>query len=70
MNGAVGASGAYLTSGNAWVVKTIGDFNGDGKADVVIQNSDGSSYMLLMNGTAVASGAYLTTAGSGWTVRP
>jgi hypothetical protein len=67
MNGTTATSGAYLTTGNAWTYARTGDFNGDGKADIVIRNTgDGSLYVLLMNGTAVSSGAYLTT-GNTWT---
>ena len=34
-----------------------GDYNGDGKADILWRNNDGTVAMWLMNGTAITSGA-------------
>jgi hypothetical protein len=65
MNGTTSTSGAYITTGNAWVAVATGDFNGDARADIILRNTDGSLYVLLMNGTTVTSGAYITT-GNTW----
>ena len=44
-----------------------GDFNGDGKADILWQNDDGTPAVWLMDGTAVIStGPALTNPGAGW----
>jgi hypothetical protein len=32
-----------------------GDFNGDGKSDLLFQNDDGTPTIWLMNGTSVTS---------------
>ena len=37
--------------GTAWQVASTGDFNGDGKSDIVLQNvNDGSCFVWEMNG--------------------
>jgi hypothetical protein len=38
-----------------------GDYNGDGKADILWQNNDGTAAVWLMNGTSLISGANVGT---------
>ena len=59
------------TPGSAWQVKGTGDFNGDGKSDILLQNaSDGSCYIWEMNGTSlVGYGSVGWTPGSAWQVK-
>jgi glucose/arabinose dehydrogenase len=46
-----------------WRVAGVGDFDGDGKDDIVWRNSStGENYMYLMTGTAIAGEGYLRTA--------
>jgi Regulator of chromosome condensation (RCC1) repeat len=45
-----------------------GDFNADGNSDLIVERAEGAATVLLMNGAAVASAAFLATAGSRWTV--
>ncbi len=41
---------------NAWSHTVTGDYNGDGKADLVVHNATtGVTYLWLMNGGTVAS---------------
>jgi hypothetical protein len=49
------AMGALIGSnpGPSWHIKGAGDFDGDGKADVLWQNDSGQAAIWLMNGTAV-----------------
>ena len=45
-----------------WQVAGIGDFDGDGKADVLWRNSSsGENYVYLMNGKAIVGEGYLRT---------
>ena len=36
-----------------WQIADVGDFNGDGKADILWRHTSGSLYIWLMNGTSV-----------------
>jgi hypothetical protein len=71
MNGATIVSGSAVTAAGSvvapdasWTVAGIGDFNGDGHADVLWRNSAGSLVEWLMNGSAVMSSGPVTAAGS------
>jgi hypothetical protein len=55
MNGtALGTSGSPGGQASSWSVQSVGDFDGDGKADILWQNSTGPVSIWLMNGTALA----------------
>ena len=66
-----------LGAGSGWSVATVADFNGDGKADILLQNTNGSLYMWMIDGSVI-SGGYVSIpsngglpslgAGSGWTI--
>jgi hypothetical protein len=62
MNGmnvvSMGAAGSF-NPGPSWQIKDTGDFNGDGKSDILWQGSDGTPAIWLMDGTnAVTVGAH------------
>ena len=64
MNGVALQSSGYLNNGQAvdtnWKIVGIGDFNADGKPDLIWQNqSTGQLYYWLMNGVALQSSGYL-----------
>jgi hypothetical protein len=54
----------------SWGIVGIGDFDGDGKADILWRNSvTGENYIYLMNGTDIAGEGYLrTVADQNWKV--
>jgi hypothetical protein len=65
MNGTSVNRGAFLTPSSmdpSWKIVGTGDFNGDGKTDILLQNTSGLLACWFMNGTnlTVVSGAYLT----------
>ena len=71
MNGSSVASSSAITfQGNiiapdaSWSVAGIGDFNGDGHADILWRQSNGSVAMWLMNGSSVTSSAAITYQGN------
>jgi serralysin len=49
-------------------VKAGADFNGDGKADILWQNDNGTPAITPMDGLSQTSGAYLTNPGPSWHV--
>jgi len=54
---------------SAPVASVIGDFNGDGNADVLWRDpSNGQNAMWLMNGTTKTLGAIIESAPTGWQV--
>ena len=46
----VGAVGPF-NPGPSWQIKGTGDFNGDGKSDIIWQGEDGTAAIWLMDGT-------------------
>jgi hypothetical protein len=47
----------------------VGDFNGDGKADILWRHSSGIVAMWLLNGLSVAGSALLGSPSIAWQVR-
>ena len=71
MNGPQITAAQVLTSGGtpvtlptSWNTAAIGDFNGDGKADILLQNTNGTFVDWQMNGSQIGSAQMLTSAGN------
>ena len=71
MNGSQIASAQLLTAGGSpvnldasWSVVEVGDFNGDGKADILLRNTNGSLVDWTMNGSQVANSQMLNVQGN------
>jgi len=64
MDGRTRTSAVFLNpdrvADTQWYVAGIGDFNNDGRGDLLWRNTAGSLYVWFMNGTTRTSGAYLT----------
>ncbi len=55
--------------GSGWIIQRIGDFNGDGKSDILWRTSSNNGLAIwFMNGSAHTD-AYPSDPGGGWTIR-
>jgi len=74
MNGVTLSSATLLnpsTVGDTnWSIAAVGDLNGDGKADLTLQHTNGSLGIWLMNGTSLTTASFATPSnpGAGWRV--
>ena len=59
---------AAISAGTGFVLNQLGDYDGDGKTDVLWRAADGSYQVSLMNGTTIAGTTALLAGGSGWEV--
>jgi hypothetical protein len=69
----ISASQIIYTEPNlAWKIATTGDYNSDGKADLLWRNdSTGQVFMQLMNGLSIIAGqAVYTEPSSAWRIIP
>jgi hypothetical protein len=68
MNGFTITAGALVgTPGPAWKVVGTGDFNGDDKSDLILQNGDtGDVVVWLMSGPTITVGAVVAAPGLPW----
>jgi isocitrate dehydrogenase len=67
MNGPVITSGAFVGSPGGYTVAAVRDYNGDGKADILLHDMTGSLGMWIMNGPVITSGSFVGTPGANYT---
>ncbi len=54
----------------SWTLKTVSDFNGDGKADMLWERSNGEGWISIMNGFAISATGTVYSNGTGWQIIP
>jgi FG-GAP repeat len=71
MNGAtVSSSGGFgPLPPSTWTLAAVGDFNGDGKSDLLWRDTSGNTAVWYMNGTAVSSTSSVGNIPPNWTVQ-
>ena len=52
-----------------WSIAGVGDFDGNGKSDILWRNTNGSNAIWFMNGTRLASTAFTATASGIWSIK-
>ena len=70
MNGAaVLAAGGLGNVPTTWSIVQTGDYNGDGKSDLLWRDTSGNTAIWFMNGLSVASSAGVGNIPTSWTVQ-
>ncbi|HEY2134635.1 MAG TPA: DUF4347 domain-containing protein [Xanthobacteraceae bacterium] len=64
----IGSPTVLPKPGTGWNLAATGDFNADGNADIVWQNTNGTPMIWTMNGTSVTSQTTLSDPGSSWKI--
>jgi hypothetical protein len=61
------SAGNFTLSG--WSLAQVGDYDGNGKSDLLWRDAAGDTYIWFMNGTAVSSVGFVATVPSPWAVQ-
>ena len=64
----ISQSSVVSNPGPAWHVEGTGDFNTDGKTDIVLQNNNGAVAVWDMNGSAISQSGLLASPSTAWSV--
>jgi len=65
---AYGAGGGIGGAGAEWQIQGLGDFNGDGRQDVLWRNVDGTVAQWQLDGTSVVGGGVVAGATAEWSI--
>ncbi len=65
----VSRSPSFGARSDDWSVRGIGDFNGDGRDDILWRNASGQTQVWLMNGTTVLGQRTLGNASTAWEIQ-
>jgi hypothetical protein len=60
---------ARFESPQSKLAKLRGDFDGDGKSDILWQHTDGSSAMWTIDNLTMSSGSIILGPGTGWSIK-
>ena len=66
MNGVAIAATTQILNAGGWTATHTPDIDGDGRADILWQHTDGTVALWTMNGATMTSGSGLLGAGTGW----
>jgi hypothetical protein len=70
MNGtAIASSGVLGTVTTDWTIVSVGDLNGDTKADILWRHTSGALSIWFMNGTSVIGTGSPGGVGTGWQIQ-
>ena len=67
--GQVSSSAGLGTVPTGWTIADTGDFNGDGKSDILWRDTSGNTAIWFMNGLQIGSTAGLGNIPTTWTVQ-
>jgi serralysin len=68
-NGTVASGVSVGAVPTAWSIVETGDFNGDGKSDILWRDTSGNVVVWLMNGGTVSSSLAVANVPTAWTIQ-
>jgi hypothetical protein len=61
-------AGGLGNPGGAWSIRAVGDFDGDGRDDLLWRHTDGSGYLWTLKGASVKSALPVANPGGTWQI--